>query len=241
MLYIFGDSFADNSNNVDWSWTYLVAATLGHDQRNFGRGGSGLEYTFEQFEQCRKYITKHDLVIVCLTHEGRGYFFKDFPVLSSAELINYVPPESRKKISRDEMLAIKYYQTNFSDIHTTKMKLHVVNFLHSVDSLAAELKIKIVIINAVSDTVIDCARYTNLIMSDGSLDSVSAAEFATTELATQFDEQRWPDPRPNHLRRSNHAILAKKVVDTITTNVALDLTSGFNEKIIKELTFLREI
>jgi hypothetical protein len=43
------------------------------------------------------------------------------------------------------------------------------------------------------------------------------------------------------LRRSNHAILAKKVVDTITTNVALDLTSGFNEKIIKELTFLREI
>ena len=78
MLYIFGDSFAEYEDNIDWLWTDLVAATLGHDRTNFSRGGSGLEYTFEQFEQCRASITQDDLVIICLTEATRVYFFKDF-------------------------------------------------------------------------------------------------------------------------------------------------------------------
>ena len=233
MLYIFGDSFAEYEDNIDWLWTDLVAATLGHDRTNFSRGGSGLEYTFEQFEQCRASITQDDLVIICLTEATRVYFFKDFPVISAAESIHHVDPLVRSTITKDQLLAIKYYQTYFEHIHMHKMKFHLLNFLHSANALAAELKIKIIIIDAVLQDTIDCNRYKNLIIANGSLFNVS-----NNEVPVKF---RRNDKRPNHLCRSNHAILAKKVVDTITTNVALDLTLGFNEKIIKELTFSPEI
>ena len=233
MLYIFGDSFAEYEDNIDWLWTDLVAATLGHDRTNFSRGGSGLEYTFEQFEQCRASITQDDLVIICLTEATRVYFFKDFPVISAAESIHHVDPLVRSTITKDQLLAIKYYQTYFEHIHMHKMKFHLLNFLHSANALAAELKIKIIIIDSVLKDNIDCNRYKNLIISNGSLVNVS-----DNEVPVKF---RRNDKRPNHLCRSNHEILAKKVVDTITTNVALDLTLGFNEKIIKELTFSPEI
>jgi hypothetical protein len=240
MLYIFGDSFASihGSEEISWTWTNTVAATLAHEQKNYGYGGSGLEYTFEQFEQCRASITQDDLVIICLTEATRVYFFKDHPVISAAESIRHVNPLVRSTITKDQLLAIKYYQTYFEHIHMHKMKFHVVNFLHSANALAAELKIKIVIIDAVLEDNIDCNRYKNLIISNGSLNNVSNNEAVDYEILPAIKSC---DKRPNHLCRSNHAILAKKVVDTITTNVALDLTSGFNEKIIKELTFSPEI
>ena len=239
MLYIFGDSFAEYEDNIDWLWTDLVAATLGHDRTNFSRGGSGLEYTFEQFEQCRASITQDDLVIICLTEATRVYFFKDFPVISAAESIHHVDPLVRSTITKDQLLAIKYYQTYFEHIHMHKMKFHLLNFLHSANALAAELKIKIIIIDSVLKDNIDCNRYKNLIISNGSLVNVSDNESVDHKILPTIHLRG--DKRPNHLCRSNHAILAKKVVDTITTNVALDLTLGFNEKIIKELTFSPEI
>ena len=243
MLYIFGDSFASihESEEISWTWTNTVAATLGHDQTNFGCGGSGLEYTFEQFEQCRAFITQDDLVIICLTAATRGYFFKDHPVISAAdaESIRHFDPLVRSTITKDQLLAIKYYQTYFEHIHMHKMKFHLLNFLHSANALAAELKIKIIIIDSVLKDNIDCNRYKNLIISNGSLVNVSDNEAVDHKILPTIHLRG--DKRPNHLCRSNHAILAKKVVDTITTNVALDLTLGFNEKIIKELTFSPEI
>ena len=227
MLYIFGDSFVALTGNqeLSWIWTNAVAATLEHEQKNYGVGGSGLEYTFEQFEQCRASITQDDLVIICLTAASRGYFFKDYPVISDPESVRNVDPLVRPTITKDQLLAIKYYQTYFGHIHADKMKFHLLNFLHSANALAAELKIKIIIIDAVLQDTIDCNRYKNLIIANGSLFNVS-----NNEVPVKF---RRNDKRPNHLCRSNHEILAKKVVDTITTNVALDLTSEFNEKIIR--------
>jgi hypothetical protein len=227
MLYIFGDSFVAPTGNqeLSWIWTNAVAATLEHEQKNYGVGGSGLEYTFEQFEQCRASITQDDLVIICLTAASRGYFFKDYPAVSDSESVRNVDPLVRPTITKDQLLAIKYYQTYFGHIHADKMKFHLLNFLHSANALAAELKIKIIIIDAVLQDTIDCNRYKNLIIANGSLFNVS-----NNEVPVKF---RRNDKRPNHLCRSNHEILAKKVVDTITTNVALDLTSVFNEKIIR--------
>ena len=241
MLYIFGDSFVALTGNqeLSWIWTNAVAATLEHEQKNYGVGGSGLEYTFEQFEQCRASITQDDLVIICLTAASRGYFFKDYPVISDPESVRNVDPLVRPTITKDQLLAIKYYQTYFGHIHADKMKFHLLNFLHSANALAAELKIKIIIIDSVLKDNIDCNRYKNLIISNGSLVNVSDNEAVDHKILLTIHLRG--DKRPNHLCRSNHAILAKKVVDTITTNVALDLTSGFNEKIIKELTFSPEI
>ena len=190
-------------------------------------------------EQCRASITQDDLVIICLTEATRVYFFKDFPVISAAESIHHVDPLVRSTITKDQLLAIKYYQTYFEHIHMHKMKFHLLNFLHSANALAAELKIKIIIIDSVLKDNIDCNRYKNLIISNGSLVNVSDNEAVDHKILPTIHLRG--DKRPNHLCRSNHAILAKKVVDTITTNVALDLTLGFNEKIIKELTFSPEI
>ena len=237
MIYIFGDSFAEPFPEIEWTWVNQVSSMLGHKQKNLGFGGSGLEYTFEQFEQYHDYITKDDLVIICLTNEDRGYWFKQYPSVNTAEAVQYIL--HKHTISKEELVAIKYYQTYFLDIHKSKMIVNLKNFLNTINNLAEKLQIKILVINAVLEYKIDFTRYKNLLVSKGRLLEISNKEIKNFKLVEELNKH-W-DKRPNHLCRSNHIVLANKVVDSIINNVVLDLTTEFHQNIIKELTFSIEI
>jgi hypothetical protein len=226
MIYVFGDSFAEPYDNIDWTWTQLVSQKLKQKCTNFGQGGTGLEYTFEKFEQCRSFISADDDVVVCLTTEIRGYWYTYNPTFESFESIGVT--QNFRDLSKNEYLALKYYFACFADIHIQKMSVNLCKFLHSVDSLAQVFGKKFVVIDAELDTVIENSRYPNLIISHGKLIHVSRNECSGIGYNKIIANER----RPNHLCASNHAILADKIVACITTNSPLDLTDTFNQNII---------
>ena len=87
MIYVFGDSFAETRANISWTWTQLLEQKLKQKCINFAQGGTGLEYTFDKFEQCRSSITSDDNVIIFLTAENRGYWYKHNPAFESLQSI----------------------------------------------------------------------------------------------------------------------------------------------------------
>ena len=230
-LYVFGDSFAEPGNNIPWTWTQLLAKNLRQKCINFAKGGTGLEYTFDKFEQCRSSILADDNVVIFLTAERRGYWYKHNPAFESFNSIGVT--QDAKKIPKDEYLALKYYFACFTDIHIEKMHVNLLNFLHSVDSLAKTHQKKFLIVDAVLDTVIDHSRYSNLIISHGKLFNVSERECGDIEYFKILANER----RHNHLCASNHAILADKIVNCLTTGAQLNLTDTFRTSIILSENF----
>jgi len=237
MIYIFGDSFVESISPPDytWLWPNLVASSLGQTAINLGFGGSGLEYTFQMFEQYRSSITKDDYVIIALTSEVRGYWYKNRPSFESIDSIGR--SIDKNDVSNDEYNFMKYYKAFFSDIHIEKMQLHLLNFLHNVNDLAKIMEKKILIINACNETKIEPNRYPHLVISIGRLMDVSFDEAVDEDILNQISSL--PDPRPNHLCATNHAILSNKIIASLTTFTDLDLTNNFAKKVITNLDLER--
>lgn len=67
-LGIFGDSFAYDRKNIDWSWTNQFAEKLGTTAENFGYPATSLFYSYRQFLLHRD---KYDLIVFVVTEPQR--------------------------------------------------------------------------------------------------------------------------------------------------------------------------
>ena len=66
-LYVFGDSFAEDSSS---SWTRLLSAKLGYSLQNYASGGSCIEYSFLKLIE-NEYFKDHDIVVFAMTSPAR--------------------------------------------------------------------------------------------------------------------------------------------------------------------------
>jgi len=225
-LYVFGDSFAEQSNlDIDWAWYQIISRKLNYQLQNYAHGGSGLEYIFHKFEEHRQTINNNDIVIICLTSLARTYFFPKIPNLVRPDSLKFMDPKIINEISETEILALKYYVTCFEEIHYEKMFFHLHNFLYNVDQLSSNLKNKILVLDACTGVIIDRNRYKNLQIPHLSLQYVSEAEAHSAKILRGINDKG--DLRINHLCKINHSILANKILNFYLNNESIDLSTDF--------------
>lgn len=243
-LYVFGDSFSADYPWIpkaerNWSYHKIIANELNLKYNNFSAIGSGLEYTFEQFEIHREFINNDDLVIICLTSLDRTYFFPDKPYIKDIQSIN-----KDSNLDTNEIDALKYYTGYLGKHHAKKMLFHLINFLHSVNDLSSQMEHKILILDGcvyARDTElynhVTNDRFKNLAIPNGIMTEISAYEATSYDLIRAINNRDGGDGRLNHLCKINHEVLANKILNFYLNNNIFDLISGFHERIFSSLDY----
>ncbi len=215
-VWVFGDSFAYLHPHGD-TWPRQVANKLNQELKCYAEGGTSLEYTYEQFNTVRHNINAHDTVILALTELNRRWFLRD-RVTENIWMI--MRNREDPKLSK----ALEYYlhYLDNSTVHET----YLTNFLYNVEYVTTQRSLNTVILPCFETTSAYMSKLNlNLTVAKGQLVTVSMAEFDS-----KFDHTSYTaisDVRPNHLTRSNHNVLANKIVDSIKTKAPIMLNEGF--------------
>lgn len=240
-LWVFGDSYAKHYENLDNQWTALVSKSLNTDMRTFGLVGSSAEYTYNCFNKVRQDIKKNDIVVLALTTHSRRWFFKDYPnhTAQPAPGTDYKEPKSVYNptgISNvDVALSLYEDHLNNHDVFNTYLE----NFLYNLDYHTKKLNLHTIILINFYDTEYFLKdkrnQFSSLRFSNGMMLDISLNEF-TKDFFLEYNTSI-PDIRINHMIKSNHTILANKILDNIQNNKEIDLTTGFLKHIFNKQNF----
>jgi hypothetical protein len=214
------------SNFDERIYLNIIKNTNGYSEvENNGMGASGLAYTYTMVDKFRKDFKKGDTLIVSLTTLPRYFFFKDRPWLSS---VNIFKSEST---TPEEKEATKNFFCYLQNLDLDWVILR--NFLYTLDSLSSSIGLKTICLPCFDDVMnIDHTDYPNIIIASGCLKTISDKEINCESLRN--DLMMSVDPRSSHMCFSNHAILARKIIDSINTGSPINLHYGFVENIITE-------
>lgn len=208
-VWIFGDSFADvgfcaNHPNNDLTWMQQVSIKLNYDARYLGKGGTSLEYTYEQFNAVRNQINQYDVIVIALTCINRRWFIRE----------NIT--DNIWKLMTDPYLktAIEYYMTSFNNNNIYETYLE--NFLYNLDYVTNTLNTKTIILPCFETTQIP--KNLNFHVADLCLYNISKQEFKMNLCDDYMQKMNGVDLRACHLIKSNHSILADKICDYIMHN-----------------------
>jgi hypothetical protein len=229
-LWVFGDSFSLTSNNLNPNqWMHKVAADLNTDVKAFGLYGSSLAFTFQKFNLARNKIQQNDILIINITGTDRQWFFKNYPQHNSNE-----SPTNNNL----ETEAIDNYR-RFLDYNQDVKFTYLLDFLYNVQYLTKKLNLHTIILINLRDeyNFIESKRtlFPLLSIASGLLLDISVNEFIPD--AVHILNKGANDPRLNHLIRSNHLVLADKILNNIKNKNRIDLTKGFTEKVITTESF----
>jgi hypothetical protein len=140
-LYVFGDSFASTEIYPSWKinlvkqWSNILSKKLGVELKNYGIGGSSLEYTYYKFNQIRANLKEDDVVVIVLTDLLRKWIFKDRPVTSSLRAV-----ETHKDVDPNIIKHAQWYFTTALNLEVEEV--HLQNFLYAVNATTSHLKVK---------------------------------------------------------------------------------------------------
>jgi hypothetical protein len=225
-IYIVGDSFSSeiwesNDDISNDSWPKLLEKKLGAEVVNKSLIGSSQDYAWTHLHLCQSHITPDDYIIVCLTHPARYWFFHHYPSLSKIDQIwAYETIHGVDPYSTAARNFIKYIQRK--DLDTLWLKNRLGWLANSAYTYGWR---KPLIIHTMQADDIDESQYPDLSFSKGYMyDHISLPELPEGD---DYETFIGPfDSRYNHLCLSNHAILADKIHESLTTNITLDLTTG---------------
>lgn len=225
-LWVVGDSFSiiSRTDVCDNAWTILLPKLLGFDLNNDSLAGTSQDWAWRNIRNWQFEIKPQDQLVIVLTHPSRYWFFEDQPDLSNHNIVDFDKIVNDTEKVKAAKYFIQYIQRPELDIQATDHRMGwLSNLVYKYGWK------KPIIIQAFPQTLYT-DLYPNLIFSKGNLFAINKAEEAN-----DIENKDW-DTRYNHMCLSNHKILADKIVNTITTGVELDLTTGFKEKIYsKEL------
>ena len=243
-IWYFGDSFSQGFCHVydksmsflyqEWLWTVQVADQLKMEYDNFSTGGSGMEYTYNQFEEQSANFTTNDIIIMSITDLNRTYFDHESPWLCSVSSYQYAADNKSPAYNKDRHKAYNLFSEYLFQYRN--QQINFINFLYRLNQEAQEKQLKIILLFCfgpeVEQHVLD--RFPNIDFVDGNLNSdVSMAEFDDVKLFHQYAAKRGDD-RKNHLSKVNHYILANKVVEYIRHGISINLKEGFVRNIYNE-------
>lgn len=235
MLWCFGDSFVHDPCQP-WGWTNLVGAHLNCEPRNFGYAGTSLEYTYCKFDQSQMQFSSGDHVIIALTGIWRRYFIYDNPQLSQAWNISEANKGFRFNSIQGKAVGLYFKYIDNQEA----FNVGIINFLYRVQQVAQSLDLKVVVLDCFPEMDQITYRYRSLLKNihyaRGNLHQhVSILECVDRQLdldITGGKKYFKGDPRANHMCRSNHKILADKIINHFETGKTIDVSFGFNSNLI---------
>lgn len=236
-VWTFGDSYAESYQKPD-QWMHRVATKFDYQVNSFGRVGSSMEYTFDKFYSVRNQISNNDIILLALTTYNRRWFFRQHPEHTAypAPQTSFLNPKLIYSDTGFENIneALELYEDNLKN-----MKVHetyLLNFLYNLDYVSQKQNTKTIVLINFYDTENFLANkkseWPNIHFAEEKLLSISLNEYAKAYFSKHDFSKK--DVRINHMIRSNHIILANKIIDYIIDNVPVDLRYGFNEHIIVE-------
>ena len=237
-LYVIGDSFSvpPKSTDTTMTWPQQVARGLkdhlGHDVvlENLSLMGCAQDYCWDILQQLLEYrIEENDHIIVALTHPSRFWYLDHMPEMTNANIIDL-----DSFVSKDEARAIEYYIR-----YIQRVRLDLIHINNRLGYLAYQvLKKKLnrpIIMKCFGQDVDQASEWQEINWANGILmDDVQQWEFE--DMDADRDAKFWYglDGRYNHMCLSNHKILADKLIHSLLTDTAPDLTKGFVKGLIKE-------
>ena len=215
-LCVYGDSYAAD-HGEEWQWFRQLSSLL--DQPYTVTACEGIANDW-----ISHYILEHtwqpdDVPVIIATEPARQWWFEKDPHMSNVASI-FDTDEFREytKQNKRQVDSVHVYYAHLwrPELDMTRFHAHIA--LWCVQGVAP------VIIPAFDTPVCyDLARCSVA----GSLDNcVSKPEFATEEHMRQAYTRDGRDCRINHMSRENHAVLAHKIHEGLSTGV-IDLTEGF--------------
>jgi hypothetical protein len=227
-LLITGDSFSytglfDNER----AWPNQIANKLNFKLINASLVGCSQDFICQAILDHIPVITPDDQLIVVLTGPNRIWLFEDAPTLTHPWA-----GDLETTVGKDRALAAKLY---FKHIQRPQLDtMHVMFRLAWLNHLTVMNNWrKPLVILGFSQDLGNFSNYPNLIFSNGNL-----TEHVTIEEQTNPNENLFNgyDPRYNHMCLSNHDILVEKIYQTLTLGSPLDLTYGFNKRLLSKQT-----
>jgi hypothetical protein len=234
-LWVFGDSYAEQYPNLKDQWMTRVANLLDTDVRSFGLVGSSVEFTYHSFNNIRNEIKENDIIILALTTPSRRWFFKRHPSHTAQPIpgTNYKEPSLTYNLTGFKEIddALAFYEAYLNNHEVYKSYLQ--NFLYNLDNFTKKLNLHTIIIPNFYDTLHFLKdvkdQYPNIYFANGMMVDVSLNEF-TKEYLIEYSTST-VDVRVNHLLKSNHIILADKIIDNIKNKSIIDLELDFDKHV----------
>lgn len=212
-LWAFGNSWiaSDLTFNSN-TWINQLPKKLNLELLNYGKTNTDQAYAFDTFNQYKKNFKSGDIVILTLSSTSRTIFLNDY---------------------NKNKLAIKHYYLYLDNQIIQNVFLE--NFLYNADYTANKHNVKIIILNCYADTgeflKMKKYSYKNLSIIHDCLYNISINEMKQKLKKTKLEDMSG-ESRLNHLCRSNHDVLANKIVDYIEHNIDINLHNGFIENIL---------
>jgi hypothetical protein len=218
------------------TWPQQVARglkeQLGHDVvlENLSIMGCAQDYCWDVLQHLLEHrITENDYIVIALTHPSRFWFLDRLPEMTNSNIIDL-----DSFVTKDEAKAIEYYIR-----YIQRVRLDLIHINNRMGYLAYQtLKKKLnrpIIMKCFGQDVDQAEQWQEINWAKGVLmDDVQQWEFE--DITADLDAKFWYglDGRYNHMCLSNHKILADKLVHSLLTDTALDLTEGFVKGLIKD-------
>lgn len=238
-IWYFGDSFAEQRGSSH-TWTLQVAQQLNYRYQNFAFGGTGIEYTYEKFEEQSSNFQDGDIVIVAVTSLNRTYFDECIWMATvdayrirweravAGTFIKSVGWEYQKYMAYSMYVEHLHKESNYHN--------GFINFLYRLEHESATKNLKTVVFSCfgyeIDQAVLN--RFKHIYCVSDALNNISRDEFDPPELYRKHCDKHG-DLRVNHMSEVNHNILAGSVVKYLTgVDDSIDLTVGYHQKIYNE-------
>jgi hypothetical protein len=223
-LWVFGDSFSIASKFQPQPlpytlWTDLLAHHLEYTEHyNYADWGVANDYIINEFISKLPEMKPADCVVLQLTNSNRQWFFKDKPCTA-----NYVAKGLEKELTTDQIRAVEMYVTHLQRDDIDIMRYTLLQL--AIERIAQQnRRLRILILPGF--VPLDGVRGTLVEICDG--------EFINTEIIqSYYDLHDGYDPRPNHLSKNNHEILASKIHKFFTHGHRVDLTTDFERNFLQ--------
>lgn len=223
MIWIYGDSFA--CQPTDWQhlktvhkrWPYLLKKYFSVDEKNFGFGGSSLQYSFHVMSKTFHSWQKNDIIIFLETSLDRKWWFKDFPGCSTINNIN----RNKSICKRDKDWTSRWF-LDFYDEELEYLNLHA--FYHLLNVWCMQQGVNCFALKCFNRSDID--SLSNVFISNGTaLHEMSAKEYAIPPEDGIFD------PRIGHFSFINHLEITRRFIKAIQGKTPVDTYTSLKEEI----------
>lgn len=253
-LWIFGDNYSadwtkeinfapDNLKEIyqkfasfDNTWQHRVAKSLNANVRNFALGFSSIEYLFRKFNEHRNEFQNNDTIIITVISPdiATRNFVRDIPFILTANT---------------DFNKIKFHDPEKYTSREDAFMLYLNNFLYNLKALTIEKNLNTIVIpsqanvNMYLNNIETTEKFLPVKIANGSLNSITINEYADDIKNEAWYFRDDSLVKTNWLTKSNHKILAEKILDTIYNNTRLDVSNGFVEGLItsdnrKDINFL---
>jgi len=226
-MWVFGDSYLRYYRYYPESWLKIISTELNIEVRSFAKAFSTVNYCYYKFNQIRDQIKENDVIIL-------GTSLDPSSLLPAGHT-----HRQWDSLNNEEQLALEYRRTFLKQVDDLR-EVYLINFLYNIQNFSKKYNIHTIILFNLYDFNSFTQQYKlnhfpNLHIPTGVLHGVSENEWTLETFSNKGTD--WisvNDLRANHLIKTNHAILANKIIDNVKNKTPLDLTTEFKKHFLDE-------